>query len=594
MRFVHFLLTSERIKTASLRLPRASKTKCCQLIKEIAGNKQDDEDADEEEHFSSEVEDDDVANLRTEVNQLDTPEDIGSDCEVCSDGTISDAEEWVYHDDTSEEEERDIPPVVAATDGTRWRTVAEAAGRLPARNVLSQRPGFQRGLRPQSRLEAFHAVFEKILFLGLTYTNVAGRRFARAKNAVWHAVDQIELEAFLGLHILAGALKAHHRSVRQLYDMRDGIHLFNACMSEKRFEQIKACLRFDDPLRRNKEDRAAPVKSLIELFNDKMLQIYVPGGSLTIDEMLIEFHGRVVFKQYLPCKPGKFGLKVYWVTDADNAMPLRCLLYIGKGTVCEFETESYNGHVPALVMNLMKPFLDSGRNLTADCWFTSLKLARILSDRRTTLLGPLKKNSPGLPEAAKSTEGRSRGDSVHYYAEASSITICSFWDKGAKPVNILSTMHGTQQNKSPDQGKPEIATFYNETKSGVDTLDKIVRGYSSKRKYRRWPCHVFFTLLDCSIYASYLLWKASTGEKESHFEFERTCLRTGAALGPQQVLDDKTEAQCPRGHEIGWNRSSLPAAISSAKWVWPMRVLPAREGQEDENLLCEMWRAHLY
>ena len=71
-------------------------------------------------------------------------------------------------------------------------------------------------------------------------------------------------------------------------------------MSLERFEQLKAALRFDDPLRRDREERIAAIRSVVDTFNDKMLETYTPGPYLTIDEMLVEFHGRVGFKQFIP------------------------------------------------------------------------------------------------------------------------------------------------------------------------------------------------------------------------------------------------------------------------------------------------------
>jgi len=108
-------------------------------------------------------------------------------------------------------------------------------------------------------------------------------------------------------------------------------------MSEKRFEQLKRALRFDDPLRRDPADKGAPIATVINIFNQKISKLYTASGHLTIDEMLIEFHGRVIFKQYIPSKPGKFGIKMYWVTEAETALPLKCLLYQGKATITESE-----------------------------------------------------------------------------------------------------------------------------------------------------------------------------------------------------------------------------------------------------------------
>ena len=154
----------------------------------------------------------------------------------------------------------------------------------------------------------------------------------------------------LSLCFFSGSLKAHHLSVRELYDLKDGAPLFRACMSEKRFEQLKSCLRFDDSARRDRSDKAAPDRSVIGKFNDRMSQIYTPTEHLTIDEMLVEFHGRVSFRQYIPSKPGKFGLKLFWVAEAESAIPLKCLLYIGESMLSAAEKEEHGGHVPVKKM----------------------------------------------------------------------------------------------------------------------------------------------------------------------------------------------------------------------------------------------------
>lgn len=290
-------------------------------------------------------------------------------------------------------------------------------------------------------------------------------------------------------------------------------------MSQMRFEQLKAALRFDDPARRDRNDKLAAIRFVVEKFNSVMRDIYKPTEMLTIDEMLIEFHGRASFRQYIPTKPGKFGIKLFWVAESPSALPLQVLVYTGQGTLTDAEKAEHGGHVPALVMRLMSPYLDCGRNLTGDNYFTDLSTANKLANRNTTYIGTLRSNKRCLPNAAKSTENRNRGDSKHFYTN--SATICSFWDKGKGPVNVLSTMHGPQRNLGAADGKPDVISSYNQSKSGVDTLDKLVRTYSSKRKYRRWPVHVFFTLIDCGVYVGYKMCSQEAEDQESHYAFKK-------------------------------------------------------------------------
>lgn len=41
------------------------------------------------------------------------------------------------------------------------------------------------------------------------------------------------------------------------------------------------------------------------------------------------FRGRCSFKQYIPSKPDKYGMKIFWICDTDNAYPLNALPYLG-------------------------------------------------------------------------------------------------------------------------------------------------------------------------------------------------------------------------------------------------------------------------
>ena len=38
--------------------------------------------------------------------------------------------------------------------------------------------------------------------------------------------------------------------------------------------------------------------------------------------------------------------------------------------------------------------------------------------------------------------------------------------------------------------------MYKETKAGVDTLDQVVRFYTTKRRSKRWPVVIFYNIMD--------------------------------------------------------------------------------------------------
>ena len=130
--------------------------------------------------------------------------------------------------------------------------------------------------------------------------------------------------------------------------------------------------------------------------------------------------------------------------------------------------------------------------MTCDNWFTSIELAEKLWERNLTLVGTLKKNKPHIPPEFHASHRKAVGSSLYGYTKR--VTLLSHVPKKNKAVFLLSTMHHTPYT-DVRSGKPEIISFYNATKSGVDTLDQKCSNYSANRRTRRWPLAVFYHIM---------------------------------------------------------------------------------------------------
>ena len=84
------------------------------------------------------------------------------------------------------------------------------------------------------------------------------------------------------------------------------------------------------------------------------------------------------------------------------------------------------------------------------------------------------------------------------------ITPISFIPKKRRAAVLMSSMHYSIETDSEIQ-KPEIISFYNRTKEGVDTLDEKCSVYSCTRRTTRWPMALFYHLLDISTVNAYTL-----------------------------------------------------------------------------------------
>ena len=83
------------------------------------------------------------------------------------------------------------------------------------------------------------------------------------------------------------------------------------------------------------------------------------------------------------------------------------------------------------------------------------------------------------------------------------LTLVSYIPKSnskKKNVALISSMHQDKKIDEPtgEDKKPEIITFYDSTKGGVDVVDMMMDKYSVSRNSRRWPVTVFFALLNIS------------------------------------------------------------------------------------------------
>src|ERR1043165_2259818 len=274
-------------------------------------------------------------------------------------------------------------------------------------------------------------------------------------------------------------------------------------MSRTRFQSLLRFIRFDDHDTRQERqaaDKLAAVRNLYEVFSANCRSSCQPGPYLTIDEQLVAFRGNCPFRCYIPTKPGKYGIKVWIMTDAKTAYCSNLHVYTGK---IGNQLEQNQG--ARVVKDIASHLLDSGRNITMDNFFTSTGLAEELLLRQTIIVGTLRKNKRDIPKIF--TDPKGRVEYTSEFAFAGKLTRCSYIPKKNRVVIMLSSMHNDDviDNNSP-QKKPEIVLCYNQSKSGVDTLDKLVREYSTRCATRRWPFVLFQSWLDITAYNAFVLY----------------------------------------------------------------------------------------
>ena len=478
-------------------------------------------------------------------------EDVSSGSENDSEPEMSDEEDWIpppdnmsddevseissssssESDSNDKDGESDNDTILSKNGEIAWSTTPFREARPPSRNritlPLNTIPKTGDVVTPEDAYLLF--IDNKLIDIIVKNTNKEGKKMLgkkkkekdveqegegkERKRKQWTDTDSTEIKAFIGCLIHAGALHENKHSIDILFSPVDGNHLIRAAFSSVRFSQLLCYLRFDDKDTRNHRqarDQFAAFREFWECWHKNLEKYYIPGENITVDEQLIPFRGRCGFLQYMPSKPDKYGMKIFWSCDSKTAFPLRGSPYLGKNKTGPRPAERNVGLGAKTVVELTKGF--KGRNVTCDNYFTTLDLANDLHKENMTMVGTVKRNKAFLPKEFQAKKSLALYDSKFVFRKES--TLVSYQSKRQKNVILLSTMHNDPETADSEMKKPEIVLKYNETKGGVDTMDFMAHSFTTKRKTKRWPLVQFFNILDLSTICARVIYQTKFPKSE--------------------------------------------------------------------------------
>lgn len=324
------------------------------------------------------------------------------------------------------------------------------------------------------------------------YISSISDNFQRERDA--KTTHPTEVLAFLGLLLYSGVLKANRLNIEELWRSDgSGIEMFRLVMSIKRFRFLLRCLRFDNKdTRQNRQetDKLAPIREFFDIFVENCKTGYSLSEYVTVDEKLEAFRGRCSFRQYIPSKPNKYGIKIFALCDAKMYYTANLEVYVGQQPEGPYKVSNSPNDIVERLCNVIK---GSARNVTLDNWFTSIPLVEtLLKDFKLTVVGTIRKNKKELP-LEFSCPTHPPGASVFGYTKQ--CTLVSYVPKKKKNVVLVSSLHH-DDNIDDASGKPEIITDYNNTKGGVDVVDRLCANYNVARNTKRWPIVIFYSLVN--------------------------------------------------------------------------------------------------
>ncbi len=345
-----------------------------------------------------------------------------------------------------------------------------------------------------------------------------------------------EMQKFLGLCLLQGQTKCP--TIRKLFSKHPLYYrpVFSATMSGRRFETILRCFNtHSDPdisSEQSSADRLTKVRPLLDMMIKRFSEAYVPDKELSLDESLLLWRGRLMFRVYNQRKSAKYGVLFYELTTSDGYV-LNIEIYQGSDPQKPQEGKK----TEKIVLRLMNPYLDRGHHLFMDNFYNSVSLSTLLLTRNTHTTGTLRSNRKNNPKDVVSAKLK-RGQYI--WKRSGDIYVTKWKDK--RDVLTLSTAHHPKlvevKNRYGEKKmKPADVASYNDHMSGVDRADQMTSYYSSPRKTIRWYKKVLFHLLDVSVWNAFYMYRKF--HPKTSFLYFRDLLITSLIELPTDVREGK-------------------------------------------------------
>lgn len=427
-----------------------------------------------------------------------------------------------------------------------WKTWNESPF-TPVDPVFDQVPGPK--IDFPDDIKGFVEIFltNELIDLITLQTNLYARQYIGERpnsyrEKQWRPVTNEEIVQFLAITILIGV---HGLPGLQDYWSTDGLFynpVFHASMGRNRYQLILKFIHFNDNSGYNADDpdrdRLYKVRPLLDYLIKRFQEVYYPTREISIDEQLLKFKGRLQFKQYIPNKRSRFGIKFFTLCDKKGYV-YNTTIYAGKQTAADDVNVGKSG---AIVLKLLDPILNNGHQLFIDNWYTSLKLLVNLMTKNTSACGTVRRDRGEFPSSFTKTKLKNRGDTIHL--SYNNILALRYKDKS--DVFFLSTMHRpklSSVNKRDRDGNPimkeQLIIDYNINMGFVDKNDQIVGQHTMVRKSQKWTTKVAFHLIEEAIFNAYVIYQDSPQKKMTFLDFKMAFVRQVLTEIPavQSVLD---------------------------------------------------------
>ncbi|PNF23240.1 hypothetical protein B7P43_G18268 [Cryptotermes secundus] len=405
-------------------------------------------------------------------------------------------------------------------DQCGWRGVNNYSGVAVGINITAA-PHVNKDSTP---LCVFMLYFVGIIHLLVEETNRYNHQYLdRLEDGTSPRPDVTESKMFLFLgiiiqmgHDIRDTLKDYWSTAEQF-----ATPFYSNTMKRDRFLHILRFLHFADKSTETDRnvhsyDRLRKIRTIFDTLNDAYQKYYNPSEHLAIDEIIVKFKGRVVFRQYIPKKHKRFGIKIFKICDAAG-YTYDMKVYLGKDRKHASQDVTATH---ATVRDLCRHIEGVGHKLYMDNFFSSPDFFDDLMTKDITCCGTVRPNRKGLPDDFRRRQFRLKKGDIRVRVRRNLTALVS---KDKRDVHILTNMHcppaeGSFCDEHGNAIKPSVVVDYNTHMGYVDKADRMTNSYSISHRTWKWTNKLFFHLLELTILNSFIL-LSSCGAKLSHRDF---------------------------------------------------------------------------
>lgn len=205
-----------------------------------------------------------------------------------------------------------------------------------------------------------------------------------------------------------------------------------------------------------------------------------------------------------------------------------------------------------IVMELAEPYLDNGRTIFVDNWYSSVELDELLQSRNTYLVGTLRCNRKS--NSKEVTKKKLKRGEVVSQRSSSNVLVLKWWDK--RDLVMISSKHDSALTNLKIRGKtvqkPTVVVDYNIGKTSIDLSDQMTSYSNPLRRSQKWYRKVALdALLNISVVNALVLFQKVTSSKMSITAFRTTLVEQlinketiTEIISQKYVLEKSNRSRC--------------------------------------------------